>query len=309
MEGVLPNSNHQEIIINKANSELKTAFENKINNSTKHVQNYSQIFNKNDDFYLFKFGLIGINKSCFSNDLKYQEIFNFGPMSSFYNIEEFSISKFGILSRILSSEHKTEQKLTNSESPQKRILSVNNDDLLSNIFSKNQINKFKKTQKEIYSLSDLHTIASISLSNLYSIQTQNKSIFLSLVILTGIGILFIAMAEYDYRITKINICSKFCYLIILGLTMLGVIINSILILISQIVLSQTLNKIKQESCVDLDLISLIESDLVLKDLLIPMSIGLGLMVFVAILGISLSCHFWGTRWRYRLWKPKGGRFM
>jgi len=52
-----------------------------------------------------------------------------------------------------------------------------------------------------------------------------------------------------------------------------------------------------------------QKDLVLEKLLIPISIGLGLVIIVSILGLSLSCHFWTTRWKYRLWKPVGGRFM
>jgi hypothetical protein len=257
---------------------------------------------------VFKFGLVGLNKECFSTDEKYQEIFNFGSLISFYNIEEFTIAHFGVQSaRILFANDQS--KSTTYENLPKADQGESGQNLLSNLSSKFQKIRFKKTEASIYSLSDLHQIASNTIKILYSIQTKNKQLFIALVILSGIGIFLIAFAEYDYRITRVNICSKVCYLILLGLVTLGVIVTSILILISQVVISRTLKNIKSESCFDLDLISQIEGDLTLNELLIPISIGMGLMIIVGILGISLSCHFWAKRWNYRLWKPKGGRFM
>ena len=308
MEDVLPNSAHTEVFKNSENEHLKSTLNDKISNSSKHVTNYSLILNKSgDEFNVFKFGLIGINKSCFSTDIQYQEIFDFGPMAKLYDMEEYSINRFGSQqNRILISKYQLERKLTNEDISDEGL---NTSNLLSNKSTSIQNIKFKKTEKSISSLSDLHELTALSITNLYSIQTHSNKLFLALAILSGVGVFLIALAEYDYRITKKNICTKVCYIILLALVLLGVIISSVMILLSQVTLSQILRKIQDKSCIDANILVEIQKDLILEKLLIPMSIGLGLVIIVSILGLSLSCHFWTTRWKYRLWKPIGGRFM
>ena len=311
-----PNSEHSEIYLDSENENLINSFESKILNGEKHVNNYTKFLGQNvDEFNIFKYNLIGINKECFMSEDKYDEIFGLGLLSTIYTIEEYSIGSVGLDAENIpyfksnSSNRKLERKLSNYVLETVTDEGVKNKKNILMNFHNLQNSKLKKTIMSLNSLSDLHTLASKTFKNLYIIQTQNEKVFLALAILSGLGIIFLAFSEYDYRVSLKNKCSKFCYGIFLGLIIVGVIICTIIILISQVAISKVIGNSKDNLCIDSDILGLIEGDLILTKLLIPISIGLAIILIVMILGLALSCRFCGQRWKYRIWTPIRGRFM
>ena len=320
MEKAQPNSTHSPVIPNGQDQALKDSLEAKIANSEKQLKNYNILLKKTtDDFSVFKFGLVGLNKACFASDEAYQQIFGLGRLGSIYPIEEYSIGSAGV-SKIqapmrASSIRKLERKLANSKiynsqmdefggSSQKRNLLKN----LARSPSSGSV-KYSKTSKSVLSMSDLHTLAGLTFYNLYSIQYQNEKVFVALVVLCALAIVSLAVAEHDYRVTRNNKCSKFCFGVVMAVLFVGTLVCTIIILMSQVIISSVFGKAKENSCIDSALISKMEEDLVIKKLLIPICVGFGVLAFASILGASLSCYLCGQRPKYRLWNPKGGRFM
>lgn len=315
----LPNSSHLDVFSSSQTESLQTSLDLKLNNSSAQVSNFSKLVAKqSDSFHVIKSDLVGLNKECFQSDSTYSQVFDFGWAALILSLEQFSISKFGVAlenstARKLkgNSNRKLERKLSNSlfkippeTTPDKT------DSILMNLTKPNpQSQKLSKTGVAVFSLSDLHILAANSLGNVYSLQSLVQPVFLSLLICAALAILFIACAEYDYRITRNNTCSKVCYSIFLGLLFLGIVVSSVIILICQVAVKNVISNIKEHVCIDLDLVSQVEEDLVISNLLIPICVGLGLTILLSILGLFLSCHFFKKRWKYRLWKPTGGRFM
>lgn len=311
----LPNSQHSEISINSENQNLLDSLESKVNNAAKHSINYKNLLGqKTDKFSIFKYNLVGINKNCFASETTYNEIFGLGLMSSIYTLEEYSIGTVGIdtptktlYKTETSSRRRLERKLSDLNEQTDDGMTHYNHNILNNLLNQNNF-KLKKTISSIQTQSDLHNLAAKSFANLYIVQNQNDKVFLALAILSGIGIIFLAFAEYDYRVTIENKYTKICYAIFLGFIIIGVIICSIIILISQVAVSKVIGKAKDNLCIDSNILLLVEEDLILSKLLIPISIGLAILLIVMILGLALSCHFCGPRWKYRFSKSIVGRF-
>ena len=312
MKKVMPNSKHSQIIPNEENLNFLNTFDSKITNSEKHIKNYNQILGKTtDDFNLFKTDLVGLNKSCFMSDTVYQDIFGLGLLKTIYTIEEYSIGSAGISKKQASKilERKLTKNKHSTTGNYKRIRASEN--LLGNSepSSKNTNLKYSKTSKSITSLSDLHNLASLTFQNLYSVQSQNDKVFIALVILSSLGIFTLALAEYNYRIVRDNKYSKVCLTVMMTLLFIGVLICLIIIIISQAAVSNVLSKVKEFSCIDASLILKMEADLLIVDLLIPICVGFGILVFTSILGVSLSCYLCKQRPKYKLASVRKGLFL
>jgi hypothetical protein len=263
---------------------------------------------------------VGVNKTCFGSQEVYQDIFDWGMLLSFFEIEEYIISKVGVgLHNRSNKEFKNksirrlERKLSNSPEMNFKNSSSSikkQSNILNNLYSITNRIKFSKISKsvELLSLKDLHSLAANSIQSIYKAQDKTKQLFLALVILSAISIFIIACAEYDYRITKKNKCTKVCYTVLLCLLFLGVLITTIMIIISSSILSQIIRRLEDDSCFDSNFVSHLKDDLVIQKLLIPICVGFGLTFLVWVLGVLLSCHFCGQRSKHRLWKPFGGRF-
>lgn len=320
MDTNLPNSEHVDIVDSSQTQQLREYITLKKENSSRHLENYGKLIKSPSDQYkLFKFDLVGVNKTCFGSQDVYQDIFNWGVLLSLFDIEEYSITKVGVGIEAYSnlklknkSIRKLERKLANSSNIDNLDSSSIKQDsnILNNLYSIVKHKNIPKTAQSVtlLSLKDMHSLAANSILSIYSTQDKTKQLFLALVILSGITIFIIACAEYDYRITKKNKCSKVCYLIMLCILFLGVFVTCILIIISSSILSKILRKLEENTCLDPSFFSQIKDDMVIQKLLIPVCVGFGLTFLVGLLGVSLSCHFCRKRSKHRIWKPFGGRF-
>lgn len=319
MKLVMPNQGHVDGFAFKENEALEEALGLKIGNAGRHYKNYEVLLGGRQEFSFFRFDLVGVNKACFASQGSYEEVFDFGVLADLFGLEVFSIQSNGSglegahnsglkgksirqLERQLSDYSLQQHSDTGITSPKHNILANQNQPDFTP--------KLMKTVKNInlLTIQDLHSLASNSIQNIYTTQTKAKEIFLALLILSAMGIFILACAEYDYRITRRNKCTKVCYFILLALVFIGVVVCLILLIISAALLSSILSKMKEKVCIDLKMAELVADDITLGKVVIPLAVGLGLCVFSAVLGVLLSCHFCGTRWKYRLWKSFGGRF-
>lgn len=300
----------------------------KLDAMTTNYQLISQSFG--DEMKIYNHSLVGLNKKCFAENEGYKNVWKFGTTQKMLGLEEYEVASNtsrllkGAVNEREAGKKELERKLAEeSSNPNDNILEnwntqrvseENQNDATDNtnpiksqkIFNNPEL--FKTTNQKVTKLSEMQKIASLSISNMYKVESGAKKI--TTAILAGsICLLFLlAVSEYSHRTEIRNTGTKICMTILFVILGIGLLICLILLIIIHSDVSRVLSNLKQNRCIDLELVELLEKDLYISGHEFGVIGAFVLMVLGVLLGLVCSCGLWGRKHGYSRGRNGAPRF-
>lgn len=281
-----------------------------------------------DKMKIYNHSLVGLSKKCFSDSESYKTIWNWGMTGKMLGLDQYIVMNVGsrllnqAVNEILFGKKELERKLAEEnkivnenllQNKEKRVVSKEGNLSQAEIQTKSEVKLknpklYKTINQNVTKLSEMQRLASLSVSNLYKVESDAKTITKAILATSIFLLILLAISEHSHRVQRKNTATKICMVIFFAIFGLGLLVCLALLIIIHSDISGILNRLKENRCLDQEILQLLEGDLYISGHKIGVIVSFVLMVFGVILGLLCSCGLWGRKYGYSKGRPSAPRF-
>lgn len=261
------------------NNSIIQESQNIYNNSQK-LKNNIDVFDGEPVDNVIQYDLIGINKECFVDPIKFNEIWKYGIFNQIFGLEEYEI--------------KSTLNNKNSKRKLERSLSILN----------NEIPKIQKISKviEISSIKSLHLFAADCVHNFLLMNKYLEYIVIFLIVLTFIYLFILSISEYVFKTSQSTNCCKVFWIIILSIFIALQLLCLITLTIAFSYNKNIFDNLQDNQCLDQKITNLLKDEIKINKFWYFLVINFILIFLELIFGIIFCVMLYRNKQKHRFWK-------